>query len=196
MVEVDVPLAGDVDLGHALSIIPAHATIKGMFCARFVTAIDEPWEEISDELAAPPKDGRYTAFEDYPIADYVRLLDRAARNRFPRSSTREAYRLLGRGDVEVFADSTLGKVTFSLLKDPAAAVERYAEIVGVLSRETIAIQAKRSASGVTLVYPRFIGVLEATIGHVEALVQTFDARPRTTVAIEDDGGATFDITWT
>ena len=63
-----------------------------MFLTRFVNAIGEDWEEIEEELDKPPKHGRYTAFDDYPTADYLRLLDRAARNRFPRQSTREAYR--------------------------------------------------------------------------------------------------------
>jgi uncharacterized protein (TIGR02265 family) len=194
-VAVDVPLAGDVDLAQILASIPRGTTLKGMFCARYVKAIDEPWDEIAEDLEAPPKEGKYTAFEDYPMVDYLRLLDRAARNRFPRASTREAYRLLGRGDVEVFADSTLGKVTFSLVRDPAAALARYPEILGVLTRGAISGSAKRGKTNVTLSFPRFVGSIESTLGMFEGLVQSFDAKPRSDVTIDDGGGASFVINW-
>lgn len=195
-VDVDVPLVGDVSLPRLLAAVPKGATIKGMFCARYVSAIDEPWDEVSEDLDAPPADGHYTAFEDYPFADYQRLLDKAARNRFPRSSTREAYRLLGRGDVEVFACSTLGKVTLSLLKDPAAAVTRYPEIVGVLTRGSVSGAATRTDAGVSVYFPRVVGAPESAIGILEAIVMLYEAKPRVELAVHPGGSATFHVSWT
>jgi uncharacterized protein (TIGR02265 family) len=182
-------------LRAVLGRVPEGATVKGMFLTRFVNAIGEDWEEIEEELAKPPKHGRYTAFDDYPTADYLRLLDRAARNRFPRQSTREAYRLLGRGDVEVFGESTLGKVTFSMIKEPGAALARYPEIIKVLTRgfstaEAHAIGAKQ----VKLSFARYVGAVEQTLGAVEGLVLQYDLKPVTEVVSEGER-VDFSVSW-
>jgi uncharacterized protein (TIGR02265 family) len=194
-VDADTALTGDVDLNAILARVPRGATVKGMFLTRFVNAIGEDWEEIEEELEAPPKHGRYTAFDDYPTADYLRLLDRAARNRFPRQSTREAYRLLGRGDVEVFGESTLGKVTFSMIKEPGGALARYPEIIKVLTRgmstaEATPVGDKR----MRLVFARYVGAFEQTVGALEGLVITYDAKPAIEVAIDGERGE-FTVSW-
>ena len=158
-----------------------------MFLSRYVNAIGEDWEEIEDELSKPPKHGRYTSFGDYPMVDYIRLLDRAARNRFPRQSTREAYRLLGRGEVEVFGESTLGKVTFSMIKDPGAALARYPEIIRVITRGMSSSEATRMGDKqIKISYARFFGPLEQTIGALEGLVLQYDSQARTEVACEGE----------
>lgn len=195
-VEVDVPLTGDVDLAAILVDVPPYATLKGMFCARYVAAIEGPWEEIAEDLEAPPKDGKYTAFDDYPLSDYLRLMDRAARDRFPRSSTREAYRLLGRGVVDVFTTSTLGKVTFALIRDPGQALARYPDVTSVLTRGAVRGEAIRGERQVSLRFPKFVGAVEASLGCFEALVLMFDERPRVQVALEPEGAARFDVRWT
>lgn len=196
MIDVDTPLDGDVDIPALVARVPDGMTLKGMFFARYVNAIGEDWEEIEDELAAPPKHGRYTAFDDYPLVDYLRLLDRAARNRFPRQSTREAYRLLGRGDVETFGDSTLGKVHFSLMKDPAAALARYPDILRVLTRGMSTSEAVIARDHVKIVFARFVGAIESTLGCLEALVLNYDAKPRTEVIVDADGErAEFIVSW-
>lgn len=195
VVDADTPLVGDVDVSVVLSRVPPGATVKGMFLTRFVNAIGEDWEEIEDELDSPPKHGRYTAFEDYPTADYLRLLDRAARNRFPRQSTREAYRLLGRGDVEVFGESTLGKVTFSMIKEPGAALARYPEIIKVLTRGMSTAEATSLPDKkMKLVFARYVGAVEQTLGALEGLVIQYDARPTIEVVVDGER-AEFTASW-
>lgn len=195
-VDVDTALTGDVDVAAIIAAIPHGMTLKGMFFSRYVNAIGEDWEEIEDELSAPPKHGRYTSFDDYPVSDYLRLLDRAARNRFPRQSTREAYRLLGRGDVEVFADSTLGKVTLSLLKGPGAALARYPDIMRVLTRGMSTSEAVQTGeSQITIRFARFVSAVEATLGSLEGLVLAFDAKTVTEVTTEGER-AEFVVSWT
>ena len=196
VVDAETVLDGDVDLPALLTRVPDGMTVKGMFLTRFVNAIGEDWEEIEEELAAPPKHGRYTAFDDYPMVDYLRLLDRAARNRFPRQSTREAYRLLGRGDVEVFGESTLGKVTFSMIREPGAALARYPEIMRVLTRGMSTGDAHACApNAVKLVFAPFVGAVEQTLGALEGLVITYDAKPRTEVVLDGDR-AELTVSWT
>ncbi len=77
-----------------------------------------------------------TRSNSYPLADYIRVFDPYARARFSGSSPRGGHRLVARGEVEVFAASTLGKVTFSMLNDPAVALLRYPELFGVLCEGT------------------------------------------------------------
>lgn len=195
IVSHDDGLSGDVDLKAVIAKVPAGMTVKGMFCTRYVNAIGEDWEEIEDELTAPPKHGRYTSFDDYPMVDYLRLLDRAARNRFPRQSTREAYRLLGRGDVEVFAESTLGKVTFSMIKEPGAALSRYPEIMRVLSRGMTTAEAHPAGTrAVKITFSRFVGPVEQTLGTLEGLVISYDSKPRTDVILEGER-AELTVSW-
>ena len=119
------------------------------------------------------------------MRDYVRVFDRVARARFP-GSTREAFRLLARGEVEVFADSTLGKVTFSLLRDPGATLLRYPDIFKVVVRGPDITAHRVEDRRVAVTHPRYYGSIEHGLGLVEGLVQSFDKEPRVEVTVEPD----------
>ena len=128
------------------------------------------------------------------MRDYVRVFDRVARARFP-GSTREAFRLLARGEVEVFAASTLGKVTFSLLREPGATLLRYPDILKVMIRG-VEVEAERvGARHVAVRHPQYRGSIEQGIGVVEGLVQTFDEEPCVEVTMDMDRGVVFDVSW-
>ncbi len=194
-----VRLEGDVDLEATVAAIPEHFRTKGMFFARYVAALGEEWEVLLPSLLEPAKHGRYHAFEGYPMRDYLRVFDRVARARFP-GSTREAFRLLARGEVEVFAASTLGKVTFSLLREPGATLLRYPELLKVMVRGGVEVAAERlGARRIAVRHPQFRGSIEQGIGVVEGLVQTFDEEPRVEVTLADgastNGGVVFDVSW-
>lgn len=166
--------------------------MKGMFLARHA---EEVWEAVHPTLLEPPLKGKYHAFEWYPMSDYARLFDCAARMRFP-GSVREAYRLLGRSEVEVFAESTLGKVTFSMLGDPSAAFLRYPDIISVIWKGP---QCKAERLGPTRVKISFDAVVGPAIEHVlgalEGIVLGFDGKPRMDVEIDTTRRPTFDVTW-
>jgi uncharacterized protein (TIGR02265 family) len=190
----DQALEGDVDLEAIVATIPVEFTTKGMFFNRCVAALGAEWEEIAPRLLEPAKHGRYHAFEGYPMRDYVRVFDRVARARFP-GSAREAFRLLGRGDVEVFADSTLGKVTFSLLSEPGTTLLRYPEIFMVVVRGPKATAERRGDRRVAVTFPRYYGSIESGLGLVEGLVQSFDEEPRVDVTVGEDRGVVYDVSW-
>lgn len=186
-----VPLVGDVDLASILLEMPVEYSLKGMFFARYV---GEVWPAIESELLAPPPGGKYLAFESYPLTDYFRIFDRIARARFP-GSTREAYRLLSRGEVEVFASSTFGKVTFSMLRDAEAALLRYPEVFAVVSKASVA-SAERVGDGcVAIRFARFVGATEHILGVLEGLAMSFDATPSIDVEIDELRRATFLVRW-
>lgn len=190
----DVPLQGDIDLLATLSLMPREFTIRGMFFTRYVASMGEEWEKLCPELDAPAKHGRYHAFESYPIRDYLRVFDRVARARFP-GSTREAFRLLARGEVEVFAASTLGKVTFSLTADPGALLVRYVELFKVLTTGPEMKGGRIGARRVTITHPIYRGAWEQGLGVVEGIVLAFDEQPRVEVDVDDARKVVFDVSW-
>jgi uncharacterized protein (TIGR02265 family) len=190
----DVALEGDLDLETTLANIPVEFTTKGMFFNRYVAALGAEWEELLPTLSEPAKHGRYHAFENYPLRDYVRVFDRVARARFP-GSTREAFRLLARGEVEVFSESTLGKVTFALMKDPGALLLRFPETFKIVTRASECSAKRLGDRRVVVTYPRYHGAAEQALGLVEGLVQTFDEEPRVDVTIDSDRRVVFDVTW-
>lgn len=190
----DVPLQGDVDLEATIANIPLDFTTKGMFFTRYVAALGAEWEVLLPSLREPAKHGRYHAFENYPLRDYVRVFDRVARARFP-GSTREAFRLLARGDVEVFSSSTLGKVAFSLLRVPGATLLRFPDLFKMVTRASDCTAERRGDRRVTVTFPRYHGAAEQALGLVEGLVQTYDEEPRVDCTMDQDRRIVFDVTW-
>jgi uncharacterized protein (TIGR02265 family) len=189
-----VPLQGDVDLAMTLGNIPRDFTTKGMFFTRYVAALGAEWEELLPLLDEPAKHGRYHAFADYPLRDYVRVFERVARARFP-GSTREAFRLLARGEIEVFSASTLGKVAFALLRDPAATLLRFPDLFKMVARASECTAKKLGERHVTVTFPRYHGASEQALGLVEGIVQTYDEEPRLDVTIDERRRIDFDVTW-
>lgn len=189
-----VPLAGDIDLSRVLAEVPRDYELKGMFFTRYVTALEGAYAEVERELRAPPPNGKYHAFESYPMVDYLRLFDRVARARFP-GSTREAYRLVARGEVDVFSDSTLGKVTFSLLSEPSGALMRYPEVFSVLARGPEAKAEKKDDERVVITFSNYYGSIEYAIGVLEGIVLAFEEEPRLDVTIDDDLRTVIEVAW-
>jgi uncharacterized protein (TIGR02265 family) len=189
-----VALDGDLDLAVTLANIPADFTTKGMFFTRYVAALGAEWEELLPALSEPAKHGRYHAFADYPLRDYVRVFDRVARARFP-GSTREAFRLLARGEIEVFSGSTLGKVVFALLRDPAATLLRFPDLFKMVARASECTAMRLGDRRVAVTFPRYHGASEQAIGLVEGIVQTYDEAPRLDVVIDDRRRIDLDVTW-
>jgi len=186
-----VRLTGDVDLASVLRDLTSDYTLKGMFFARYV---GDTWATLSKELREPPPSGKYHAFESYPMSDYLRLFDHYARARFP-GSTREAYRLVARGEVEVFAASTLGKVAFAMLRDPGPALLRFPELFGAVSKGA-AIGAERlGPRSVAVTYRDFAGAPELTVGVLEGLVMAFDEEASVDAELDPGRRALFTVRW-
>ena len=191
----DAPLEGNLDIDAAVAELPDDYVLKGMFFGRFVTALGDEWGRAQRSLEAPPERGRYHAFESYPMGDYLRLLFEVGRVRFGSRSTREAVRLLARGEVDVFADSTLGKVTFAMLRDPAAALTRYPDAVGILGQGPT-IEARRVGDRlVRVTYPKYFGAIEYAVGVLEGLVLAFEEKPRLDLTWANDRCLAVDVAW-
>lgn len=193
MLRHDEPLAGDVDVETLVANMPPAFAVKGMFFTRYVSAIGDAWASLEPLLVAPPAARRYHAFEDYPMADYFRVFDHVARARFP-GSPREAFRLLARGEVEVFAESTLGKVVFAMLRDPSSALLRYPDLFNQMTKGPRASSEKHGERHVVVTHERAVGAPEQAIGLIEGLVLGFEEAPTLDVTL-GEGRFTVDVRW-
>jgi hypothetical protein len=128
------------------------------------------------------------------MVDYLRLIDAVARTRFPQS-VREGYRLLSRGELEVFATSTLGKVTLSLLRDPVAMLLRYPDVSSVLMHGPKITSAREGDHRVRVTFEKLVGSTEAIIGLLESMVLIFDFTPTIEVDIDLERRAVFNVAW-
>jgi uncharacterized protein (TIGR02265 family) len=179
-------LAGDVDF-RAVALVPKEYTLKGMFFARLVRLVEGLMgtKAMLAMLAEPPRFGRYLPFADYPVADYFRLFDKAARHLFADVSPRESYRRLARTDVETFMASTLGRVVANLLPDPKVALLKYEEVYGLLVKGP---SIRAFDAGEKLVRFELEGPVafpEYPVGLFEGIVQTLGFQPRVEVGRRD-----------
>lgn len=96
-------MSAPLDLEAHLAMIPAHATIKGMF---FSDLVRETRKVDGREIGRR----KYIGFKDYPIVEWVELLVETAQLCYPTLSVREGMRRLGRLGYTTFLESLPGKV--------------------------------------------------------------------------------------
>ena len=113
---MDPPWEAPLDVERALAIIPADATISGMFFAYLAGAAR------ARNITLASVRGRYLPFNFYPVTDLARLVIEAAPLLFPGRTLRHALRALGRHAPDAFLSSTLGKVTLGTTEGVPSAV--------------------------------------------------------------------------
>jgi uncharacterized protein (TIGR02265 family) len=189
-----VALSGDVDVAAIRARIPEHHRMRGLFFKRCVDAARPRWDEVEAKLTEPPPRGIYQAFVEYPSRDYFVIYDAAARSTYPSHGGAEAHRRFARQEVQSFASSLLGRVTWSLLGDPAAALMRYPDVFGVFSRGPTATAEKLDPRWVRVELRNAYFPVEYLLGVVEGIVMAFERSPR--VGLEElPGLLRFDVRW-
>lgn len=189
-----MPLSGDVDVAAVRARIPEHHRMRGLFFKRCVDAARPSWAEVEPKLIELPPRGIYQAFVEYPSRDYFVIYDAAARSTYPGHGGAEAHRRYARQEVQSFASSLLGRVTWSLLGDPMAALLRYPDVFGVFSRGPTATAEKLDARRVRIELRNAYFPVEYLLGVVEGIVMAFDRSPR--IALEEVPGLiSFDVRW-
>jgi uncharacterized protein (TIGR02265 family) len=99
-------LSGPLQLDERLALAPADFTVKGMFLASVA---------LEGAAAARKTLGRrYVPYKDYPLSEWLTLLDECAPLAYPNQPPKEALRRLGHGAYGTFADSMVGKVIVNL----------------------------------------------------------------------------------
>lgn len=103
---VSPPWHIELDVEAQLAKVPRHATVKGMFW-------NDLYKLAEGAKVALPR-GRYAAFGDYPLVDYMRAVALVARGAHPKLSVAEGIRRVGDRGFGVLASSLAGKVLFAL----------------------------------------------------------------------------------
>jgi uncharacterized protein (TIGR02265 family) len=180
------PLRGDIDIAKAVRLVPPGHTIKGAFLAPNAKALGSDWPRIAPTLLAPPRGGKYLAFSDYPLADHMLLEDHAARRLFPGKPTCEAHRLLARGTMDTFTETTLGRVALALVSDPKTVFFKYGEVFNrMLSGPRTEVRST-GASSVEVEYWAYYSFREAIYGVLEGIVLVCGRTPRVVVEARGD----------
>ena len=176
--------------------MPTGHTIKGAFVASNAAIVASDWAKIENLLDAPPRNAKYLAFSDYPLTDFLRVSDAAARKKYPRVATREAHRLLARNTFEVFAQTTLGKVTLTLVSGPASLLSKYEEIFNrMVTGPRVAVKAV-DARAVEIEYVGYYSTREAIFGVLEGAVIACHFEPTVTVEALEAGRFRAHVSWT
>ncbi len=99
-------LSGPLQLAERLALVPPDFTVKGMFL-----------HSVALEGAAAARrtlGRRYVPYKDYPLSEWIELLDEVAPLVHPTLPPKESIRRMGRGAYATFADSMVGKVLVNL----------------------------------------------------------------------------------
>ena len=101
-----------IDLDGHLRRLPPGATCRGLFFAAPLGQLRKiaPQHPLLKGLGAK----RYTAFLEYPYADFLRVLVEVAPVVFPGVTPREGLRRLGRGGYDALLGSQVGQVIFGV----------------------------------------------------------------------------------
>lgn len=195
--QLDVPLRGDVDIAGLIDKCPLEHAIKGLFVAPLVSRCGTQWREVEATLEAPPRLGRFVPFSDYPLRDYLRIMDAAARKSFPDVSGREAHRRISRSVFETFVDSTFGKVTAPLLGDPMTALSHYCRIYSTMMRGSTAVLAPAGpgADCACLQFRSYYSTVEAVVGVPEGVLMAVGVEPTVRVEVLGKGAIDAEVRW-
>lgn len=178
LVDYAVPLTGTLDLDAMLPRYPKTDSIKGMFFGRFSETLGD-LGRFADQLSSPPRFGRYVPFTDYPLRDYMFLVNRSVEKRYAALGLREGLRRLARDDLAIFGQSVLGRVMVEVAGSAHPALLATPKAFAAVAKGGLVLSAR--SLGPTRVEMTFAGVYgawEYNVGQLEGIVGFFGARCR------------------
>lgn len=188
-------LTENIPAHEAFKGFPHSLTVKGMFLARMVSELGPAWDAVERDLVAPPRWGKYLPFSDYPMIDQGILAFAAAARRHPRVPLGEAVRRLARDDIQVFLQSTVGRITASVVDGARAALLAvplgYKHTVKGCWYEAEALGDR----SVRLVLHDLAGAWGYQIGQLEGIVMNWGGTPSTRCTQLDARRREFAISW-
>lgn len=190
-----VPLTGDVPLSEVLARVGDDYTRKGFFFRKHVRALGEGFPDLRPKLDAPPALGTYVPFADYPSRDYFRVLDAAARLRFPQLPMAEAHRRFGREELGAFLEFVVARVAWASFDDPMAVFVGYTEISRRVMSRPHGHAKKMGERWARVEYTDPVGSVPYGVGVFEGVVLAFKQHPRVAVSFEGDR-LRYDVRWT
>jgi uncharacterized protein (TIGR02265 family) len=193
-IDASTPLTGEIDVEALIARIPASNTLRGLFFGPFVADLGDDFEALAPKLIEPPGD-RYLSLAAYPLRDFTRVFNAAARRVYPNCPGREAYRLRARAMVEIFQKTLLGKAMLSVINDPATLLRRYPESIGLLNTGFRGRGTQEGPNAVKIELKKFFGSPEFMLGVFESFVLLHGSTPHTEVQTIEPGHLTFLVTW-
>jgi uncharacterized protein (TIGR02265 family) len=188
-------LVGDVDVEHRVAQIPDHFSLKGLFFDRLVASAGPGWKSLP--LKGRPALGRYLPWNNYPQADYTRLVVAAASIVSPDLPAPQAIRRLAAEDFRTFAATAMGRVAVSLLGDPEKGLMRMPRLYeAVLSGGFVRAQ-RLGACHIRFILRRFFGFVECYVpGQIEGMLATYgETKTKLVVTVSALDEADIDICW-
>lgn len=189
------PLRGELDVEALVRAVPPAHTIKGAFVGSNAALAMPDWSELEKKLLAPPRGGKYLPFSDYPLTDYLRVTDAAARRKFPKLTNREAHRQLSRLTFDVFAQTTLGKVTMAMVTTPTAAFLKYQEIYNRMVSGSKVQVLPRTTRAIDFEFTDYYSTQEAIYGVLEGVVLAYRGVPSVIILAKAKGHFLASVEW-
>jgi uncharacterized protein (TIGR02265 family) len=194
-IRVGTRLPGDIDVEAQVALISPEFQVKGMFLSPLVQGLPaDMWDELCPRLQSPPRGGRYTAFRDYPQADYMRISTTLARHRFPEVGLREAMRRLARQDFDVFSASTFGKVLLAVVRDARGALLKVPLVYDKVAPGGYTVRGGELDDGtVRIEFENYPHDWAYMVGQLEGVVLHYGTDPVTVVREPTPGHVQFDV---
>lgn len=189
-----VAMTGDLPLAEVLSRLSESNTRKGFFFRKHLRTLGDGYAELRPQLETPPALGTYLPFVDYSSRDYFRILDAAARLRFPGLSMAEAHRRLGREELGSFLEQVVARVAWSSFDDPMAVFGAWAELSKRVMSKPHGEATKIGERHARLEYDEPVASIPYGIGVFEGIVLAFKQHPRITVT-HHGSLVRYDIRW-
>ena len=179
-----------VDLAAHIALAPAGGKVKGMFFRKVL-------DEVQRKGGPSIRERSYFTFSDYPLADWLTLLRDAAAAAHPRDPIREGLRKLGRSMYPTFADSTVGKVLFSVAgRDVMRALPLYPRIWSVISNHGTAAIDELTPGRVVIRQRNVWDFVDCfQLGSIEGGFGFFGIHADVKLAALSPCDADFEVTW-
>ena len=190
-----VPFRGEVDIERLVRAAPATHAIKGAFIASSAEILGADWARLESSLRAPPRGGKYVSFSNYPLTDFLRVNDAAARKKHPNVSSSEAHRLLSRETFDIFSKTQVGRVVVAMLSGPESVLTKYETFFNQMvsgPRVTVKITGPSTAE---VSYTGYYSTREAIFGVIEGAVLACDFEPSLRVEGKGEGKYVAEVAW-
>jgi uncharacterized protein (TIGR02265 family) len=189
------PFRGEVDIDRLIAKVPSGYTIKGAFIASNALIVAGDWPYIEKSLQLPPRNGKYLAFTDYPLTDFLRVTHAAARKKYPSIPSSEAHRLLARSTFDVFAQTTLGRVTLTLVSGPASLLSKYEEVFNRMVKGPRVAVTVTGEHSIEAEFTGYYSTREAIFGVLEGSVIACHFEPTVRVEARGEGNFRAFVSW-
>lgn len=194
IIRPDTVLTHAFDVEARMADCPVDHTVKGMFFARFVEMATRAGVKAETlPLDKPVEHGRYVAFRDYPIRDYMRWAAAAAAKVHPRVAVSEGLRRVASDDFTHYLESGLGKVMVAFFSDARSVMLRSGQVYSLVTNGP-RIDSEAVGDEIVVRYRDYHGPIECyPVGTLEGACGHFGARCEITIDVLSPSSADYRV---